>query len=325
MKVFISYSHKDEDVLKRLHTHLAVMIRKGEISEWFDRKILPGGELDEEIMDKLLASELFLPIVSPDFLASKYCYEVEMKIALSRCRKGEMLVVPIIVEPCDWTSTPLGKLKGLPKDGKAVALWDNKNSAFDDVVKELRRLINSSLRKPAAVSKPSIQQANGKTQVELPEAIQAPQRKTSRYRAKKTFSESEKIRFKKQGFAEIRQVIKSKINEIATEAGIDGHFEEINSNRFIATVENLMRDNRPAHITVYSNEGRGLGDISILHERSTSDNSANGFIHVGANDYELFFKVSLFDNFGREHELNANETAELLWEKLLKHAEIDYD
>ena len=146
MKVFVSYSHKDKAALERLHTHLAVLRRTGSIDEWFDREILAGGDIDAEISERLEASGLFLLLVSPDFLASDYCVEREMERALERHRSGDARVVPIVVEPCDWTSTPLRGLKALPEDGKPVSEWTNENKAFLDVVQELRRVLDSPHR-----------------------------------------------------------------------------------------------------------------------------------------------------------------------------------
>ena len=143
MKAFISYSHTDEQRRKRLGTHLAVLGREGRIEEWFDRKILAGSPVDAEIDERLEWCELFLPLVSPDFLASDYCYEREMSIALERHSANDARVVPIIIEPCDWRHTPLGELKAVPRDGKPVALWDNENHAFLDVVTELRRIVTA--------------------------------------------------------------------------------------------------------------------------------------------------------------------------------------
>ena len=82
MKVFISYSHKDAGALDRLHTHLAMLHRDGQIEAWYDREILAGADVDQEIIERLEASELILLLVSPDFLASDYCYEREMTRAL---------------------------------------------------------------------------------------------------------------------------------------------------------------------------------------------------------------------------------------------------
>ena len=136
MKAFISYSHKDDVALERLHTHMAVLRREGRLDAWFDREILAGGDLDAEIVEQLESCGLFLLLVSPDFLASDYCVDREMERALERHHAGEAQVVPIIVEPCDWKSTPLRKLKALPRDGKPISEWMNENNAYIDVVKE---------------------------------------------------------------------------------------------------------------------------------------------------------------------------------------------
>ena len=117
--------------------------RDGRIEEWFDREILAGGEIDAEIAERLESSGLFLLLVSPDFLASDYCMEREMERALERHRSGDARVVPIIVEPCDWTSTPLRDLKALPQNGKPISEWTNENNAFLDIVQELRRVLDA--------------------------------------------------------------------------------------------------------------------------------------------------------------------------------------
>ena len=155
MKALISYSHKDNWALDSLHTHLVMLRRENKITEWFDRKILAGGDLDQEISEQLESCHLFLPLVSPDFLASNYCYEKEMTRALERRDAGVLRVVPIIIEPCDWKASPLGKLKALPRDGKPVVEWPNKNAAFLDVVSELRRILSEDkVASPIAISAP---------------------------------------------------------------------------------------------------------------------------------------------------------------------------
>ena len=112
MKAFVSYSHRDDWARERLHTHLEMLRRDGQINDWYDREILAGIDIDEEISEQLESCRLFLPLVSPDFLASRYCYEREMMRALERHDAGEVRVVPIIIEPCDWTNSPLKKTKG---------------------------------------------------------------------------------------------------------------------------------------------------------------------------------------------------------------------
>lgn len=121
LKVFISYSHMDEHALERFTKHLSVLKREGSVREWFDQKILHGGDIDTEISEHLEECQVFIAIVSADFLSSHYCYERELKRALERHEQGSMRVLPIIVQACDWKASPLGRLKALPKDGKPVA------------------------------------------------------------------------------------------------------------------------------------------------------------------------------------------------------------
>ncbi len=78
-KAFISYSHADEKALERLHKHLAVLRRDGTLEAWTDHAILAGGRFDQEIVKSLNASSIFIALVSPNYLASSYCYEKEFQ------------------------------------------------------------------------------------------------------------------------------------------------------------------------------------------------------------------------------------------------------
>lgn len=143
IEVFFSYSHSDESYRQQLIKHLSVMKRSGEINGWSDRDINVGEEWKEKINDKLNSAKVIILLISPDFLASDYCYEIEMRRALERHKSGEARVIPIILRPCDWQATPLGDLQALPTDGKPIELWDSKDSAFNEVTQGIRKAIRS--------------------------------------------------------------------------------------------------------------------------------------------------------------------------------------
>ncbi len=111
-RIFISYSHADDALLERLHKHLAQLQREGSLSSWYDREIHAGSRLDENIDRELKNADVFLACASPDYIASNYCYDKELESALEREERGELAIVPVIFEPCDWLSTPLQKFKG---------------------------------------------------------------------------------------------------------------------------------------------------------------------------------------------------------------------
>lgn len=72
IKVFVSYSHKDESYWDQLKNHLATMKRRGFIADWYDREITAGSEWADEIKKNLGSAQIILLLVSPDFLSSNY-------------------------------------------------------------------------------------------------------------------------------------------------------------------------------------------------------------------------------------------------------------
>jgi TIR domain len=157
MRLFYSYSHKDEKHLDKLRTHLSLLRREGLIDEWHDRKIGAGQNLDTEIDKNLALSRIILLLVSADFLQSDYCYSTEMTRALEMHEAGKARVIPVILRPVDWKSAPFAKLKALPKDGKAVTTWRNQDAAWTTVAERIRAAIlelNSSARPAAHASLP---------------------------------------------------------------------------------------------------------------------------------------------------------------------------
>jgi hypothetical protein len=141
VKLFCSYSHRDEDYLHQFETHLAMLKREGWISLWTDRRMLGGGHIDSAIDTALLSSDLIAFLVSPDFLASDYAYGIELASALLRHQTGEGWILPVILRPCDWRVSPLGQLNALPRDGKPISQWQSSDDAWLDVVRGLRLVI----------------------------------------------------------------------------------------------------------------------------------------------------------------------------------------
>ncbi len=77
------------------------MKRKGLISRWHDHEITAGNEWQEEINEHLNTAQIILLLISPDSIASDYCYDIEMTRALERHKAKEARVIPIILRPAD--------------------------------------------------------------------------------------------------------------------------------------------------------------------------------------------------------------------------------
>ncbi len=141
ISLFYSYSHRDEELRKKLEDHLAGLRWSEKIAEWHDRNIDVGDEWAKEIDRNLTSADVILLLVSATFIASKYCWSVEMKKALERHDKGEAKVIPIILRPCAWHMTPFAKLQAAPADAKPVTSWSDPDEALYDVARKIERAV----------------------------------------------------------------------------------------------------------------------------------------------------------------------------------------
>jgi TIR domain len=141
--IFISYSHKDENFKDALLEQLAPLRRNGLIAPWQDRDIIAGEEWNDAIFENLRQAKVVLLLISSAFINSDFCMEKELSAAMERHKKGECIVVPIIIRPCDFGEMPFAKFQAVPKNAKPISQWENADEAWLDVVKKLKVVFNS--------------------------------------------------------------------------------------------------------------------------------------------------------------------------------------
>ena len=162
VSLFYSYAHEDEALRDELAGHLKILERRGLISAWHDRRIVPGQAWGQDIDKNLTAADLVLLLVSTDFIGSDYIWGVELAQTMQRQQAQQCEVVPIIVravdiDPADADDLPFLKLQALPPDLKPVTSWANRDEAWTQVAKGLRAtvgLIRS--RRPAPIPAPAL-------------------------------------------------------------------------------------------------------------------------------------------------------------------------
>jgi hypothetical protein len=145
VRIVVLYARKDGELLDELKKHLSPLIRSRYVETWDDRDILAGTEWSAETDARLKTAHIILLLVSPDFIASDYYYSVEMMQALARHEKGDAYVLPIILRSVEWKeTTPLGKLRSLPSDGKPIKDSNRGayiDEAFADVARGIKRVV----------------------------------------------------------------------------------------------------------------------------------------------------------------------------------------
>ncbi|WP_437755687.1 protein kinase domain-containing protein [Sorangium sp. So ce1389] len=147
LQVFISYAQRDGGLCDELLIHLSMMRREGFIREWYDRLVAPGVDRKMEAQRMLESSEVVLPLLSADFIASDECFQLEMGRAFEKHERGEARIIPVVVRACDWEHPPLGLLPALPTDAKPVTSWANRDEAWLDVIRGIRRALEGMRRR----------------------------------------------------------------------------------------------------------------------------------------------------------------------------------
>jgi TIR domain len=144
IEIFYSYASTedgiDEKLQQQLEKHLGILKRQGKISNWHKRNIMAGQNALQETAKHLNSAQIVLLLISPDFIDSDECWDLEMQQALERQKEEKTLVVPVLLRPVDYKAAPFTHLQVLPKNGKPITSWSNQDEAFEDIARHIRLL-----------------------------------------------------------------------------------------------------------------------------------------------------------------------------------------
>ena len=331
IEVFLSYSHADEDYLVQLVKHLHLLRRQGLIKPWYDRQIEAGANVHAEIESKLNSAQVFLLLVSPDFVFSDYCYEREMERALERHREGSATVIPAILRPCDWRTAPFGDLLAVPRDGQSVTEHENRDRAYLEIVHAVRKAAEKTLSTSRTTSTIDPSDNTFRTLGLRPSAVPSDQQSSSLehsagdvYSAdltiRKKFTDWQKQEFANEAFEIIAQYFERSLNQLQNEhaGAVKSTFRKIDATSFEATAY--------VHERERSRCGVWVGCDTTLSRNSTlgynsggvgNRSSFNEMLQIEDDGYRLYLKPMMAFSwlYGGEakHELAPNEAAQHLW------------
>lgn len=312
-RVFISYSHKDEIHRDELEVQLAMLRRQGLIEVWHDRRLVAGDQLDWTISEELDAADIILLLVSPDFLASDYCYKVEKSRALERHQEGAARLISVILRPCDWTHTDLRQYLVTPKDGKPITQWADRDEAFLDVATSIRR----GIEEIGKAGNPK--QVHDYIDPPINEPIQAAQPRSSNLRLKKDFTEADRDAFLLDAFEYMDRFFQGSLDELGKRnAGIETRHRRIDGNTFSAVI--YKDGQKVAACTIRLGGMFGQG-ISFSYSDNASSHSTNENLSVQADDQKMYLRPMGMTSFAKrdgEAVLSPEGGAELYWSLLIQ-------
>jgi hypothetical protein len=330
-KLFFSYCHADEALRDRLEVHLSLMKNQGLIETWHDRGISAGSNIDSTIDQNLESADVILLLVSADFLASRYCYSIEMNRALEREAEGTARVIPVILEPCDWHTAPFGKLLAVPKDGKAVTTWANQAEAWTDVAKQIRKAVEDMARvAPKATTligrgfNPGWDIARPVADVVQPAASSAMQAlgqsaqerpRSSNLRLKKEFTDFDRDKFLHDTFDYMAKFFSASLDELAARnQGIQVRFLPLAGQAFSATIYREGKTVAECSIRV-GGLGRGSSSLSFSYSADAGANSFNEMLTIESDSQAMHFKPMgmQFHRGEQNSQLSEQGASEYFW------------
>lgn len=310
-KIFLSYSHADETYCDMLQKHLAALRHQGLIDTWHDRRIKAGDEFENSIDQQLNEAEIILLLVSSDFIASRYCYEIEMQRALGRHDSGEARVIPIILRPCDWHDTPFGKLLAAPKDGKPVKSWPDIDEAFLDVVRQIKAVLSDL----GGQAKPTLPVSANPSDGVAPIVDRA---RSANLTVRKDFTEVDKDDYLESAFTFMAAFFENSLSELEDRnPQLSTRFRRIDANHFTAVIYKEGEAVSRCKITLGGMFGRSIG---YSYNDQAGDNSFNENLSVEADDQHLFLRsLGMAMHVGNgERNLTKEGAAELYWSLLIR-------
>lgn len=138
------YAYEDKILCDELDKYLSTL----EIQKLITRpnyEIIPNIIWKQQSYQQINNADIILLLVSADFIASDYIYDIQMKLALEKHERGEAHVVPIILRSVDWKSAPFSTIPPLPLNEIPITSWPDRDDAFINIVYNIRNRIIRSI------------------------------------------------------------------------------------------------------------------------------------------------------------------------------------
>jgi hypothetical protein len=319
-RVFISYSHRDEELRNELEKHLAALRHQGLIETWHDRRIGAGKDFNNEISENLEKADIILLLVSSDFIASPYCYGIETRRAVEHHESGAARVIPVILRPCYWHGLPFGKLLATPTDGKAVTKFPSQDDGFLEVTKAIYAAVQElSSTTSGGATESATMRPNSSPLSGPPKPNVKPDIKSGNLRVKKQFTDHEKDEFLDGAFEYIANYFEGSLAELENRyPQIRTRFKRTDSNHFSAAI--YVSGSLASSCRIWIGRGRPVGNgIVYSADERADDSTFHELLSVIDDGYSLFLKPLFSFMSNRANKPLTHEGgAEYFWSKLIE-------
>lgn len=148
LKVFFLYAKSDKRLAEILMHYLTPLIKMKKVLLYDGSDVISGKEWDLDTKESFNQSDIYIALISPDFVASDFCYQDDLKMVIEKHNNKHAIMLPILVKLTPfWKELVIGKLDYLPIDGKPISQWKNEEEALFDVTKYIKKMIKKLVGK----------------------------------------------------------------------------------------------------------------------------------------------------------------------------------
>jgi len=155
-RIFVSYAHDDTEWLNILDAPLKGLRRHAAVDFYDDRQGLGGTDWDAEIKENLEKADIFLALVTANFIASEYIQETELPIARRRREEGLCVIMPVLVRRCHFKLLNLHNVNFMPKDDgghlKPLSEWEGpaRDAALTGIIEHIEEQVKARQARAAS-------------------------------------------------------------------------------------------------------------------------------------------------------------------------------
>jgi len=148
LKIFFLYSKSDKRLAEILMHYLTPMVKMRKVDICDGSEVIAGKDWDLDTKERYNQSDIYIALISPDFVASDFCYQDDLKLVIEKHQNKRAVMLPILVRFTPfWKELGIGKLDYLPIDGKPISQWKDEEEALFEIMKYIKKLIKKLVGK----------------------------------------------------------------------------------------------------------------------------------------------------------------------------------
>jgi hypothetical protein len=149
LRIFVSYAHANNFWKLNLMPVLQVKADVYNLTVWDDHELQSGDHFEQEIRAALDQMDIFICLVSFDFLASRFIKDVELVKAQQRYENNEIEVIPILLWKMDLKKDCpfLSKFQPLPAWNQHWSECRHPQDAHFAIAEGIKQAVEKALKR----------------------------------------------------------------------------------------------------------------------------------------------------------------------------------